>query len=77
MVAANLRAMEINSENRKTGKQKKLLRPYKCKICGNIHLTSMNKMKYKWRNDVNFRNKIHEQKFIKEESKKWEQENDC
>lgn len=69
---ANKRACEINSENSKTKKQKELLRPYKCDVCNNWHLTKMPKHQYKYRNDVKYRNEINEKAFIRKETMHWE-----
>ena len=73
MEFANFRAMEINGKNHRINGQKKLLRPYKCEFCGNIHLTSISKRNYRLKYDIPFKNKIHEEKFIKEESERWDE----
>lgn len=69
---AEARAGQINSSNKKTKKQNELLRSYKCKDCGNWHLTSMKKHQYLYANNVKYRNKINEKSFIKKESEYWE-----
>ena len=66
------RTNQINHENKKNKKKNPPLRSYKCDECGGYHLSSMNKHKYKMVNDVKYRNKIHEERFIEREAEYWE-----
>lgn len=72
MKEASERAQEINSENRKTKKQKELLRPYKCDKCGKVHLTKMSKHRFKLKTDSEYRAKIRHENFIKIETEFYE-----
>lgn len=68
---ANKRCKEINKEIRIKKNQKHLLRVYRCEICNKYHLTKMSVHKYKFKTDVSYRNKLHEEKFIEKESNYW------
>lgn len=59
MEEANLRAGEINSENKSNR-----MRPYRCS-CGKIHLTSKSKEEYKKRS-------LEKRKFLRIEADYWE-----
>ena len=64
---ANKRANEINKENKSND-----MRGYKCDKCKYFHLTSMSKHKHKWITSVQYRNKVREDRFLKDESEYWE-----
>ena len=68
---AQKRANEINKENKSKGDKTKL-RPYRCKKCRKMHLTSMHRKKYQATKDVGARNNTREKKFIKQEGEYWE-----
>ena len=70
--SASTRAKEINDENGKTKFQNQPLRAYRCPSCNKFHLTSITKFKFRIKSDVNFRNEIRENKFIKIEADYWE-----
>jgi hypothetical protein len=68
---ANIRAGEINSENAKTKSKNTRFRPYKCPYCNKYHLTSMTKHFHKMVTDPEYRTKVNESRFIKEEADYW------
>lgn len=69
---AKQRAKEINAKNEETNQQTEKLRQYKCEYCGKFHLTKMDRNQYKYKKDVNYRNKINEKAFINREARYWE-----
>lgn len=70
---ANNRAQTINNDNKKNKGQKKLLRAYKCPDCELFHLSSMTKHNYRFVNDIDYRNNLKEEQFIKREGEHWEE----
>ena len=68
---ASVRAGEINSENAKAKKKKRILRSYKCKECSGWHLTSMGKHLYRYHNSPVYRDNFNTDAFIKKEAEHW------
>jgi hypothetical protein len=64
-------AKKINQEGAKKDGKNVKMRAYKCENCCFYHLTTMSKNLHKFINDVEYRTKVKEKKFIERESDYW------
>ena len=68
---ANQAAKKINGEKPTKDGKPVVMRTYKCQYCNMHHLTTMDKQRGRYLNDLAYRNDINEKSFIKNEARHW------